>query len=195
MTPAPFNQAVTPISPVYICLSFFKPNSTPSFPLVTIVFQSSPIHKKTSNHLRLLVWTCPLTLSSLSFLLCLLRRKYLLIQRRLTRRLLHLYKLLTILQLVPDVNCPPQLDYSFQFRRLKLINLKLQKNFLNFTGFCLTFDPFYQGLITSKFNLIVLFLDVNIAASTTLITPAEPNDPGLINTYNTVSNQSSVNGK
>ena len=31
-----------------------------------IVFQSSPIQVKTSNHLRLLLWSCPLTLSSLS---------------------------------------------------------------------------------------------------------------------------------
>ena len=131
MCPAPFNQAVTPIFPVYICLSFFRPNYTPSFPLVTIVFHSSPILRKTFDPLPLLVWTAQPTLSSLSYLLFLLHRKYLLIQRRLTRRLLYPYKLLTILQLQSVTSLlPPQLDYTSQFRCLKLINLKLQKNFL-----------------------------------------------------------------
>ena len=153
---------------------FFRPNYTPSFPLVTIVFQSSPIQKKISNPLRLLVWISPLLLSSLFYLLSRLPRKYLPIQLRLTRRLLHLYKTLTILQLQSLTSLlPPQLDSSSQLRCLKLTNIKLQKNFLHFTHFYLTFDPFYPGLITSNFNLIILFLDANIAVNIVQITHAE----------------------
>ena len=58
-----------------------------------------------------------------------------------------------------------------------------------------TVDRFFHALVTSNFNLIILFLDVNIAVNITLITHAEPNDPGLINIYNTVSNQESANGQ
>ena len=163
---------------------------------MTIVFQSSPIQKKTSNPLNILVWTAPLTLSSLSYLLSLLPRKYLLIQRRLTRRLLYPYKLLTILQLQSLTSLlPRQLDYISEFRCLKLISLKLQKNFLHFTRFYPTFDPFYPGLITSNFNLIILLLDANIAVNIVQITHAEQNDPASIRIYNTVSNTNSPHGK
>ena len=163
---------------------------------MTIIFQSSPIQQKISNPLHLLVWTAPLTLSSLSYRLSLLPRKYLLIQRRLTRRLLHPYKLLTILQLQsPTSLLLPELDYSSQFRCLKLINLKLQKNFLNLTCFYPTFDPFYPGLITSNFNLIILLLDANIAVIIIQITHAEQNDPASIRIYNTVSKTNFPLGK
>ena len=162
---------------------------------MTIVFQSSPI-QKISNPLHLLVWTAPLTLSSLSCLLSLLPRKYLLIQRRLTRRLLHPYKLLTILQLQSLTSLlPPQLDYSSQFRCLKLINLKLQKNFLHFTRFYAKFDPFFPGLNTWNINPIILLLDANIAVNIIQITHAEQNDPASIRIYNTVSNTNSPHGK
>ena len=58
MSPAQFNQAVTPISPVQLCLiSFFRSNYTQSFLLVTIVLQSSPTQKKISDPLGLRVWT------------------------------------------------------------------------------------------------------------------------------------------
>ena len=163
---------------------------------MTIVFQSSPIQKKISNPLHLLVWTAPLTLSSFSYLLSLLRRKYLLIQHHLTRRLPPPYKLLTILQLHSLTSLlPPQLDYSSEFRCLKLINLKLQKNFLHFTRFYPTFNPFYPSLITSNFKLIILLLDANIAVNIIQITHAELNDPASIRIYNTVSNTNSPHGK
>ena len=163
---------------------------------MTISFQSSPILKKITHPLPLLVWTNPLTLSSLSYLLYRLPRNYLLIQLRLTRSLLHLHKLLTILQLQSLTSLlPPQLDYSSQFRCLQLINLKLQKNFLHFTRFYRTFDPFYPGLITLNFNLVILLLDANIAMNIIQITHAEQNDPASIRVYNTVSNTNSPHGK
>ena len=141
---------------------------------MTIVFQSSAIQKTISNPVPLLVWISPLPLSSPFYLLSRLPRKYLLIQRHLTRRLLHPYKLLTILQLQSVKSLlPSQLDYSSQFRCRKLINLKLQKNFLHFTRFYLTFDPFYPGQITLNFNLIILLLDANIAVNIIQITHAE----------------------
>ena len=142
---------MTPISLVQNCLnSFFRPHYTQSFLLVTIVFQSSPTQKKVSNPLRLLVWTSPLTLSSLSYLLSLLPRKYPLIQLRLTKRMLRPYKLLTILQLQSLTSLlPPQLDYISQFPSLKTMSLKLQKHCLRFAHFCLTFDPFFLASITS----------------------------------------------
>ena len=100
MSPAQFNQAVTPISLVQTCLnSFSRPHYTQSFRLLTIVFQSSPTQKKISNPLLLLVWNSPLTLSSLSHLLSLLPRKYPPILLRLSRHLPHLYDLLTTLQM------------------------------------------------------------------------------------------------
>ena len=98
ISPAQFNRAITPISPVYVCLNFFKPHYTQSFFLVTIVFQSSPT-QKTSNPLRFLVWISPLTLSSLSYLLSPLPRNCPLTQLRLTRRLLLPYRRLFSLQL------------------------------------------------------------------------------------------------
>ena len=166
------------------------------FPLVTIVFQSSPILKKISNLLPLLVWPAPLTLSSISYLLSLLPRKNPAIRRRLTRRLLHPHKLLTILQLQSlTLLLPPQLHYSSQFRCLKLINLKLQKNFFHFTRFYPTFDPLYPGLITSNFDSTILLLDANIAVNIIKIRRAEPNDPASIRNYNTVSNTNSPHGK
>ena len=163
---------------------------------MTIVFQSSLIQKTTSSPLRLLVWISPLPLSSSFYLLTRLPRKYLLIQRHLTRRLHHSYKLLTILQLQSVKSLlPPQLDYSSQFRCRKLINLKLQKNFLHFTRFYPTFDPFYPGQITLNFNLIILLLDANIAVKIIQITHAEQQDPASIRIYNTVSNTNSPHGK
>ena len=163
---------------------------------MTIVFQSSPIQKKVSNPLHLLVWTAPLTLSSLSYLLSLLPRKYLLIQHRLTRRLFHPYNLLTILQLQSLMSpLPPQLDYSSQFRCLKLITLKVQKNFPHFRRFYATSDPFYPGLITSNFNQIILPLDANIAVIIMPITHAEQNDPASLRIYNIFSKTNSPNRK
>ena len=48
MSPAPFNQAVTPTSPVQICSnSFSRLHYIQLFPPVTIVFHSSPIQRKT----------------------------------------------------------------------------------------------------------------------------------------------------
>ena len=60
MSPAQFNQAVTPFSPVSACLrSFSRPHYTQFFLFVTIDFQSSPTQKKISNPLRLLAWISP----------------------------------------------------------------------------------------------------------------------------------------
>ena len=162
---------------------------------MTIVFQPSPTQKNISNPLRLLVWTSLLPLSSLYYLLSLLQ-KYLSIQLRLTRRLLHLFKLLTILQLKSQTSLlPRQLDYSSQFRCLKSINLKLQKNFLHLTRFYRSLDPFFHVPITSNFGLIIILLDVSIAVNTMLITHGEQNDPALINIYKTVKNKNSPHGK
>ena len=104
---------------------------------MTTVFQSSPIQKKTSKHLRLLVWTCPLTLSSISSLLSLLLRKYLPIQLRLTRNLPHLYDHLTISQLNSQTPLLlPQLDYSSHFRCLPTTDYsKTTKAFPPFSSF------------------------------------------------------------
>ena len=163
---------------------------------MTIVFQFSPIQKTISNPLRLLVWISPLPLSSPFYLLSLLFRKYLLIKHHLTRRLPPPYKLLVILRLRSLTSLiPPQLDYRSEFRCLKLINLKIQKNFLHFTRFYPTLDPFYPGLITSNFNQISLLLDANIAVNIIQIAHAEENDPASIRIYNTVSNENSPNGK
>ena len=162
---------------------------------MTTAFQSFPTQKKTSNQLRLLVWTSPLTPPSPSYLI-LLPRKYPPIQLRLTRRLLHLYKLLTILQLQPQLPLRlPQMDYSSQFRCLKPINLKLQKNFLHLVHSYRTFDPFLYAPITSNFSLRILLLDVNIAVNTILITHGEQSDPASINIYNIASNKNSPHGK
>ena len=161
---------------------------------MTIAFQSSPT-QKTSNPLRLLVWISTLTLSSLSYLLSLLLRKYLLIQFRTTKLLAHLYKLLTILQLQSQIPLRLlQLDYTSQFRCLKPINLKLQKNFFHLVHSYRTFDPSFHAPITSNFSLIILVLDVNFAVNTILITHGEQNNPASINNYNTVSNQNSPHG-
>ena len=158
MSPAQFNQAVTPISPVLNCFnSFPNPHYTESFLLVTIVFQSSLIQKKNSNPWRLLVWTYPLTQSSPFYILFLLLRKYLLIQRRLTRHPPHLQDLLIIPKLYFQTPLLlPQLDYSSRFRSLKTINVKLQTNFFHLVPSYLTFDPFYLGLITLNSNPINL---------------------------------------
>ena len=158
MCPAQFNQAVTPISPVYNYLnSFFRQHYAQLFIPVTIVFQSFPTQKKISNPSRLLVWTSLLTLSSLFYLLSLLPRKYLLTRPRLTRRLLHLYKLLTILQPQSQMSLRvPQPAYRPQIRSLKSITLKQQKNFIDLAHSYRTFDPFFPALITSNFNPINL---------------------------------------
>ena len=161
-----------------------------------IVFQSSPIQKTTSNPLRLLVWISPLPLSSPFYLLSGLPRKYLLIQLRLTRRLLHLHNLLTIPQLQSQTSLlPPQLDYSSQFRSVKTINLNLQTDFLRLAPSYLTFDPFSRAPIVSNFSQISLFLDANIAVNNIQTTHAEQNDPVSIRNYNTVSNKISPHGK
>ena len=95
MRPAQFNQAVTPISPVFICPhSFSRPQYNQHLLLVTIVSQSSPIQKKTSNPLRLPVLTSLLILSSTSSLLFLSHHKDPLIQLSLTRHPPLFYNLL-----------------------------------------------------------------------------------------------------
>ena len=161
-----------------------------------IVFQSFPTQKKTSNHLRLLAWTSPLTPPLPSYLLFLVPRKYLPPQLHLTRRLLHLYKLLTILQLQSLLPLRlPQMDYSYQFRCLKPINLKLQKNILHLVHSYRMFEPFFHAPITWNFSLIILLLDVNTTVKTKLITHGEQNDPAPISIYNIVSNQNSPHGK
>ena len=162
---------------------------------MTIVFQSSPILKKISNLLPLLVWTAPLTLSSLSYLLSLLPRKYLLVRRRLTRRLLHPYKLLAILLQSQTLLLPPQLDYSSQFRSVKTINLNLQTDFLRLAPSYLTFDPFSRAPIVSNFSQKSLFLDTNIAVNIIQTTHVEQNDPVSIRNYNAVSNKNSPHKK
>ena len=163
---------------------------------MTIAFQSFPIQKKISNPSRLLVWTSPLTLSSLSYLLSLIPRKLLLIQLRLMRRLFHLYRILTILHGQSQMPLRlPQLDYSSQIRCLKPINLKLEKNFLYSVHSYRMFDPFFHAPITSNFSLIILLLDVNNAVNTILITHGEQNNPSSINIYYTAPNQISPHGK
>ena len=145
-----------------------------------IVIQSSPTRNKPSNPLRLLVWTTLLTLSSLSYLLSLLPRKYAPIPLRLTRRLPHLHNLLRIPHLQSQtLLLLPQLENSSQFRCLKMINLKLQ-NFLHLIHSCWTLDPFFHAPITPNFNLITLFLDVNIAMNTKLITHGAQSDHASI---------------
>ena len=57
MSPAQFNQAVTSLFPVSICLNFFRPNYTQPYLVVTIVFHSSLTQKKFSDSLRLRIWT------------------------------------------------------------------------------------------------------------------------------------------
>ena len=138
----------------------------------------------------------PMTLSSLFYLLSRLPRKYPLIQLRLTRHLPHLYDLITIPQMYSQILLLlPELDYRSQFSFLKTISLKLQEHFLHLGHYCLTFDLFFLAPITSNSSLIISFLDVSVALNFILITHAEPDDPGLISTYNTVSNQSSANLK
>ena len=100
MSPAPFNQAITPISPFYICCYYFsRPQYTQFFFLLTTASQFFPIQKKTSNHLLHLVSTSTLILSSLSPLLSLRLLRYTMTQLRLTRHPPHLYNLQTIPQL------------------------------------------------------------------------------------------------
>ena len=99
MSAAQFNQAVTRLS---LFQFFFRQPYTRHFLFVTVVFQSFPTQKKISNPLRLLVflvWMSRLTLSSLSYPLSLVPRKYPLIQLRLTRRPLQRYRRLVSLQL------------------------------------------------------------------------------------------------
>ena len=159
------------------------------------MFQSSPTHK-ISDPLRLRIWTSPLTLSSPSYPLSLLPRKYPLTQLRLTRRLLHFCRRLVSFQLYPrTLPLLHQLAHNFQALHLKLVSPKRLKNFLPLVPSYLTFDPFYQNLITSDFNLITLLMDVNTAVNITQITHAEQNDPVLIKIFKTVSNESSVSGK
>ena len=163
---------------------------------MTIVFQSSPIQKKISNPLRLLVWISPLPLSSPFYLLSRLPRKYLLTQLRLTTRLLHFYNLLTILQLQFQTSLlSPQLDYSSQFRSVKTINLNLQRDFLRLVPSYLTFDTFFRALLVSNFNQVSLLLDANIGVNIIQTTHAEQNDPASIRNYKTVSNENSPHGK
>ena len=58
LSPAHFNPAVTPATPVENCSnSFSKPHYAKSFLLVTIASQSSATQQITSNHLRLLLLT------------------------------------------------------------------------------------------------------------------------------------------
>ena len=163
---------------------------------MTIVFQPSPIQKKISNPLRFLFWISPLPLSSPFYLLSRLPRKYLLIQLRLTRRLLHFYNLPTILQLQSQTSLlPPQLDYSSEFRSVKTINLKLQTDFLRLAPSYLMFKPFSRAPIVSNFSRISLFLDANIAVNIIQTTHAEQNDPVSIRNYNIVSSKNSPHGK
>ena len=139
-----------------------------------IVFQPSRTQKKFSNPLRVLFWTSQITLSSLFFLLSLLLRKYPRIQLRLTRQPPHLYHPLTTLQMKSQtLLIVLQLDYRSQFRCLKTINLELQRNFLHLVHFYRTLDPSFLAPITSKFSLITLFLDVNIAVKIILIINGE----------------------
>ena len=156
---------------------------------MTIVSQSSPIQKKTSNSLRFLFWTFLLILASPSSLLSLLFQKHLLIQLRLKRRQPHFYSPLTIPQLQSQTSLlPSQLDYNSQFRSLETISPKLPKNFLHLIRFYLTFDPYFHAPLTSDFILTTLFLDVSAAVSTILAAHAKQNDPAPTNIYNTVSN-------
>ena len=184
-SPAQFNQAVTPISPVSICLNPF---------LGPITFNLSSCDdclSVLSDPSRL-----DLPINSVVTFLSLIPRKYPLIQLRLARHLPHFYNLLTIPQMYFQIPILlPQLDYNSQFLFLRTISLKLQKHFLHLAHFCLTFDPFLLAPLTSNSSLIIPFLDVNDAVNIILTTHAEPNEPGLINNYNTVSNQSSANGK
>ena len=197
MSPAQFSQAATPISRVYICFNCFSmPLYIQLCVLVTTVCQSSSTQKKISKPLRLLVPTVTLIIQSPFFLLSLLFQKYPLIQLHMTRRPSHLHNLPTIPQLQSQtLLLLPRLDYSSQFPFLKTISLKLLKNFFHLVHFYRTCDPFFHAPITSNFSLFTLFLDVNIAVSTTTITHGEQNDHASINFYNTVSNQNSPPGK
>ena len=108
MSPAQLNEVGARISPVQFCSSSFsKPHYTQTFLLVTIVSQCSPIQKKTSNSLRLLVSISPLILSSTSALLS---------SSLLKGHPPQLYNPLAIPQLKSQtLLLLYQLDYSFHF--------------------------------------------------------------------------------
>ena len=65
MSPAQFNQAVTPISPVLICFNSFLGRFKLNLSSLWRLSLSFPTQTKISNPSRFLVWTSPLTLSSL----------------------------------------------------------------------------------------------------------------------------------
>ena len=125
MSPVQLNQAVARISAVQICSgSFSRPHYTQTFLLVTIISQCSPIQKKTSNSLRLLVWISPPILSSPSALLSFPFLKYSLTQFCLTKHPPHLYNILAIPQLkAQTLLLLHQLDYSSQFLSTETILL------------------------------------------------------------------------
>ena len=161
---------------------------------MTIVFQSFSTQKKTSHHLRLLVWTCPLTLSSLSSILSPLPRKYLLIQRRLTRRLLHLYKLLTILQL-QSKRCfftPTGLQFSISLP--KTDQSKTTEKLPPFHSLLPDVRPLLSRPIKLKLQPDHSTVGRQHRRETILIAQGEQNDPASINIYYTVSNKNSPYG-
>ena len=122
--------------------------------------------------------TSQLTLSSHFYLLSRLPRKHPLIQPRLTSRLLlPCCRLVSLQGHTRTLPLPHQLAHNSPFLHLKLVNPKILKNFLHLVPSYLTFDPFYQGLITSNFNVISLLLDVNIAVNITQITPSRTKRP------------------
>ena len=124
---------------------------------MTIVFQSSPTQKRIFDPLRLQGWNPQLTLSSLFYLLSRLRRRYLLIQLRLTSRLPYFCsKLVSPRLYTQTLPLLHQLVHNLPFFHLKLVNPNLLKNFLHLVPSYPTSDPFYQDLINLKFNLLNL---------------------------------------
>ena len=188
MSPAQVNQAVTPISPVYICPNFFKPNYSQSFRLVTIVFPSSrTLYTKGSD--------LP-TNSGVTFLSPISSPSKI----PSNPASLDEPPSLTLLSnsqpptIHPEVAPSASTGSQFSISLLEANQPEITQEFPPFSSF-LTFDRSYQGLITLNFSPINLLKDVNIAVNITRITHAEPNDASLFNTFNTVLSQSSVNGK
>ena len=102
---------------------------------MTIVFQSFPTQKKTSNPLLLLLWSSPLTLSSLSYLPYLLLPKYLLIQLRLTRHPSHLHGTDNPSTVLPDAASSPPTGLQFSISLPQNDQPKPTDEFLTFSSF------------------------------------------------------------
>ena len=162
---------------------------------MTIVFQSSPILKKISNLLPLLVWTTPLTLSSLSYLLSLLPSKI------PSNPASPDYTPASPLQTtnnpttVPDVASPASTGLQFSISLRENNQPKPTDGLPPFSSFLSDVRP-----LPSRPNRLKLQPDQSVLGRQhrreyyTNHTP-EQNDPVSVRKYNTVSNKNSPDGK